>query len=120
MPPRESDALLRDILDACAAVRALCGKTDLEGFKASREIRAAVEREFITIGEAVGKLVQADPSFADRITDHRRIRSFRNHLVHVYHGVSPETVWGITRRPLDVLEAEVKGMLGVVDPEPGA
>lgn len=111
MPPRESVTMLRDILDACAAVRAACEGIDLDTFKASRSLRSTVEREFITIGEAVGKLVQLEPAYGERITDHRRIRSFRNHLVHVYHGVSPETVWGITQGPLDVLESEIRLLL---------
>jgi uncharacterized protein with HEPN domain len=51
-------------------------------------VRAAVERKFEVVGEALGQLARLDPELAARIPDYRRIIAFRNILI---HGVPPST-----------------------------
>jgi uncharacterized protein with HEPN domain len=58
-----------------------------------RMVRAAVEREFEIIGEALGQLAKLDADFARRIPDLPRIVAFRNILIHGYAMVDNETVW---------------------------
>lgn len=45
-------------------------------------MRAAVERQFEIIGEALGQLAKLDPEMAAQISEHRRIIAFRNIPVH--------------------------------------
>jgi hypothetical protein len=56
-------------------------------------LRAAVERQFEIIGEAVGNLSKIDPQSAERIRGYRRLIAFRNVLIHGYAEVDDQLVW---------------------------
>ena len=58
-------------------------------------LRAAVEREFEIIGEAMAQLAQLDPVLAARISGYQRIIAFRNVLIHGYADVDDRLVWDI-------------------------
>jgi uncharacterized protein with HEPN domain len=60
-------------------------------------LRAAVERKFEIIGEALGQFAKRDTSTAARIGEHRRIVAFRNILVHGYADVDDRLVWTLSR-----------------------
>ena len=53
----------------------------------------------------------ADTDTATRITDHRRIISFRNLLVHDYDGVDAPVVWDVVQQGLPKLLQEVSAIL---------
>ena len=80
-------------------------------------VRSAVERQFEIVGEALGKLLKLDSATASRITEYRRIISFRNVLIHGYDAVSNDVVWDIVETKLPVLLQEVAQMLA--EPEDG-
>ena len=69
---------LDDIVDACSAIAEYVQAIDFDRFAATRLTRAAVERELITIGEAVGAILRLDPSLESQITDARGIVDLRN------------------------------------------
>jgi uncharacterized protein with HEPN domain len=71
----------------------------------SRLIRAAVEREFITIGEALNNLSRIDLGLFARISAAPRIISFRNKLTHEYDIVDDALVWGVIQKSLPPLRA---------------
>jgi len=48
----------------------------LEEYKSRPIVRAAVEREFEIVGEALAQLVKVDAAVADRISDRRRIVAY--------------------------------------------
>jgi uncharacterized protein with HEPN domain len=79
-------------------------------------LRAAVEREFEIIGEALAQLARLDAAIAARITDHRRIISFRNLLIHGYADVDDRLVWDVVETKLAVLQREVEALLESADP----
>lgn len=95
MPPREAAALVADIREAAGRIVEVVRSSSLERYRADWRLRAIVERQFLTIGEAVSQLVRIDPSLRKRITHSARIIAFRNILVHGYHGIDDATVWGI-------------------------
>jgi hypothetical protein len=57
-------------------------------------LRAAVERQFEIIGEALRRLLSEDRETAERISQHKRIIAFRNILTHGAE-VDDRIVWGI-------------------------
>lgn len=66
--PRDARAYLRDIAEACEAIGDAVAGVDLDAHKASRLVPSSVEREFITIGEAVAALSRTAPMMFDDIT----------------------------------------------------
>ena len=74
-------------------------------------LRAAIERQFEIIGEALNRLFRLEPDLADRITDGRRIIAFRNILVHAYAQIENRVVWGVIESELKTLETDVAALL---------
>ena len=91
--PRSPLAYLGDIVEACDAIQSYLVGVDLDTYRATRSTRAAVEREFILIGEAVSSLVRLEPALSERISHARRIVDFRNQLAHDYPAINDTVVW---------------------------
>jgi uncharacterized protein with HEPN domain len=68
-------------------------------------IADAVEREFITIGEALNNLSRIDSGLFACIQQAPRIISFRNKLTHEYDRVDDSLVWGVIHKSLPPLRA---------------
>jgi uncharacterized protein with HEPN domain len=81
---RDSCAYLNDILEAAAAIKEATDAIDESRYIASRLIRSAVEREFITIGEALKVIAVRDPQLFAAIPEGRQIIDFRNLPTHEY------------------------------------
>ena len=75
-------------------------------------LRAAVEREFEIIGEALGQLARLDAELAAGISEHRAIVAFRNILIHGYAEVDDRLVWDVVETRLPVLIHEIDALLG--------
>ena len=95
MPPRDARACLQDIADACDAIIAASSGKSYQDYASSRSLRGWIERELITVGEALQHAIRADATLEATIPDARRIVDFRNVLVHGYHVVDNEVVWRI-------------------------
>lgn len=108
---REARKYLYDIQEAAALIAEFTDGRDFQAYLADRMLRAAVEREFVTIGEALGRLAKLDPALAARISEHRRIIAFRNVLIHGYASVNDRLVWGVVETNLSVLRQEVDQLL---------
>ncbi|MCS5693967.1 DUF86 domain-containing protein [Cyanobium sp. FGCU-6] len=67
------------------------------------EAAAAIEREFITIGEALKVIAQRSPQMFASIPEGRRIIDFRNLLTHEHQNVRDRVVWGAIQVDLPVL-----------------
>jgi uncharacterized protein with HEPN domain len=74
-------------------------------------LRAAVERWFITIGEALFRLEKIDHDLVNQVTDHRRIIGFRNILVHGYDIIDDRIVWQTIQQYLPILLHEVEDLI---------
>jgi uncharacterized protein with HEPN domain len=74
-------------------------------------LRAAVERQFEIIGEALSKLARLDAELAGRVSEHRRIIGFCNILIHGYADVDDRLVWDIVETKLPVLRAEIDALI---------
>ena len=65
---------------------------DSSGFAENEIVRAAVERKFEILGEALNQVSKIDPALARRVPDFRDIISFRNPLIHGYAVVDQNKV----------------------------
>lgn len=79
-------------------------------------LRAAVERQFEIIGEALAQLLRRFPEMTTHITQHSEIIAFRNMLVHGYHLVDDSVVWSVIHNDLLVLNQEIGGLAAGLDP----
>ncbi len=107
----EVKSLLYDIHTACdLIVRFTTGKSYAD-YAVDEACQSAVERQFITIGEALNRLGKLNPDLLNRIQGHRAIINFRNILVHGYDRVETEVVWGIVQSHVTVLRGTVSTLL---------
>lgn len=109
--PRDVRQPLEDIRAAAERVRSFVAGKSIDDCRAEAMLKAAVEREFITIGEAPRRLEGIDASLAARITDHRKIIAFRNVLTHAYDIVEAEVVRSIVESRVETLASEAGALL---------
>jgi uncharacterized protein with HEPN domain len=107
----EAKKYLFDIQQAAALLAEFTAGKRFADYTRDAMLRAAVEREFEIMGEALAKLSRLDEDIAGRITDYRRIIAFRNILIHGYADVDDRLVWDVVESKLAVLRREVDALL---------
>ena len=105
--PHDPRAWLWDVQEAAAAIAEFTAGMDAAAYREHHLVRAAVERKFEIIGEALNQLSKHAPDLAERITDRRQIIGFRNLLIHGYAEVDHRMVWGVVRAKVEPSLAEV-------------
>ncbi len=80
-------------------------------FDTDKLLCAGVEREFEIIGEALAVLLKSDATTGRRVSDHRKIVSFRNVLIHNYSKTSRAVTWRIVEDDVPVLIDELKRLI---------
>lgn len=111
MRPPEVRKYLFDMAEACGLIRTFLSGKSFDDYAGDPLLRSGVERQFEVIGEALARLLETAPELSERISDSRRIISFRNRLIHGYATVADDIVWGIVEGNLPTLEAEVQQLL---------
>lgn len=112
---RETKKYLEDIAQAAELIaRFTTGKT-LGDYMEDPMLRAAVERQFEIVGEALVQLTRRDAAVAARISEHQRIIAFRNVLIHGYNNVDHLLVWGVVESKLGALRRDVTALLAEPD-----
>jgi len=107
----ETKKFLYDIHRAALLVREFTLDQKLTDYTRDSMMRAAVEREFEIIGEAMKQLARIDSPVISRISDYQRIISFRNVLIHNYADVDSRLVWDVVVTKLPILIHEVEALL---------
>lgn len=107
----EAKKYLLDIQQAADLLTQFTAGKQFADYERDAMLRAAVERKFEIIGEALAQLVKLDDSPASRISEHRRIIAFRNILVHGYADVADRLVRDIVETKLPLLRREVAALL---------
>ncbi len=97
--------------EACGLIESFVAGKSFDDYAADALLRSGVERQFEILGEALSRLLQIAPELSNRISDTRRIISFRNRLIHGYASVADEIVWGVIEANLEKLKDEVKLLL---------
>lgn len=102
---------LLDIREAAHFIADLTADISFEEFLAERVRRDAIERNFITIGEATVRLRRHDAATLARISMIQQIVGLRNILIHEYHEIDYEIVWHTIKNHLPPLLLEVEALL---------
>ncbi len=108
----ETRRYLYDIQQAAESLLEFTAGKTFSDYTADPLLRAATERQFGIIGEAVSKLANLDAVIASCITEYRRIIAFRNILIHQYDSVDDRLVWDLLRIKLPILSLEIEALLG--------
>ena len=107
----ESKKFLFDIQQAARQISDFVRHKSFSDYEGDPMLRAAVERQFEIIGEALRRLLVDDPATGGCISEHARIIAFRNILAHGYADVDDRIVWGLVESKLPALLAEVDALL---------
>jgi uncharacterized protein with HEPN domain len=107
----EARKLLEDMREAAADVASFTTGKSIDGYRVDKQLRRAVERSFEIIGEALTQLRKLDQPTADRISESRKIISFRNILIHNYGAIDDDKTWDIVQNDLPVLRGELDALL---------
>ncbi|MYI82189.1 MAG: DUF86 domain-containing protein [Chloroflexi bacterium] len=107
----ETRKYLYDIQRAAALLREFTQNRTLGDYERDAMLRAAVEREFEIIGEAIARLARVDEAAVTGISDYRRIIAFRNVLIHGYADIDDRLVWNVVETSLPTLVREVDALL---------
>ena len=110
MRPEVEDRLY-DIIEAGESVQRMTAGVSFDDYKRDEIRRLAIERQMITVGEALSVALQLDPTLRNRITEAREVVDFRNMLVHAYSIIRHDKVWAAITQELPLLLAEVRSLL---------
>lgn len=102
---------LYDVQQAATTLAGFVDGRSWDDYQHDAMLRAAVERQFEIIGEALSQLARRDAALAARIPEHRSIIAFRNILIHGYADVDHALVWGIVQTRLAPLRHQVDSLL---------
>ena len=80
-------------------------RRDFFEFKRDLKTRKAIERNIEIIGEAVNRILNANPEI--QITNARKIVDTRNRIIHGYDTVSEDIIWAIVSNDLKKLRQEI-------------
>ena len=107
----ESKKYLYDIQQAVGLLREFTARKTFVDYEQDAMLRAAVERQFELIGEALSQLARVDELQAARISQYQRIIAFRNVLAHQYAHVDNRLVWEVVEANLPSLAREIESLL---------
>ena len=107
----EARTCLNDVIYAARILNEFTDGRTFSDYANDPLLRSATERQFSIIGEAISRLARIDEPAASRITDYRRIISFRNILIHDYDAVEDQVVWYILQQKLPIQVLEVHTLL---------
>jgi len=102
MSNRNALLLLDDMLQSAQKIKRYTKDLNYNSFLEDDKTIDAVVRNFEIIGEAANRI---DQDFRDTYPEieWKRIRGFRNRIVHDYFGIDYEIVWSIIETYLDEL-----------------
>lgn len=107
---KEIKKLLKDVAIAIETIESYIGEKKIfQEFENNFLLQDAVERNLITIGEAVNLILKLHSEIS--ISNARRIVDTRNRLTHGYDDIECTQVWNIIINHLPKLKEEVNQLL---------
>jgi len=114
--PHKAPTLLEDVRHWASLIQKFTAGQSLLAYSRDDMLRSAVERGFIIIGEALGRLEKLDATLASQIANYRKIIGFRNVLVHGYETIDDQIVWQTIQDDLPILQKQVETLLAGFGP----
>lgn len=111
MLPPDPRKYLWDAAHATEQAQDFADGFTFEDYLSNAMLRAAVERQFEIIGEALNQLSKVDPELASAVPDLPRIVAFRNILIHGYATVDDALVWQVLQERLPELQRAMRTLL---------
>lgn len=87
-----------------------------EEFSADTDARAAVERYFMTVGEACRRVRDYDPETANRLPGLHQAIGARNFIAHEYDDVDYAALWRAIQRSIPELQLTASELLDEYGP----
>lgn len=112
----EATKLLLDMLQAAELIGQFTTDRTWDQYASDALLRSGVERQFEIVGEALTVLLRVDPDTGSRISEYRKIVSFRNVLIHGYSKVNHKVTWQVVQDDLPTLLAELRALLAEAGP----
>jgi uncharacterized protein with HEPN domain len=100
MSKRDNLLLLDDMLQSALKIKQYTEGLDYDSFLMDSKTLDAVVRNFEIIGEAANR-IDADFRDSHPEIEWKRIRGFRNRIIHEYFGIDYQIVWNIIASYLD-------------------
>ncbi|WP_291780090.1 HepT-like ribonuclease domain-containing protein [Cecembia sp.] len=100
---------IEHILNAIQLIKDFVSGVDEKGFLEDIKMQSAVQYQFLIIGEAIRHIDERILSKYDY--PWHVPRSFRNFIIHAYHGVKMERIYYATQ-DLEELEKQINAILG--------
>lgn len=115
MSKRDNLLLVQDMLDSANKIQEYTKGFSFDDFIGDDKTIDAVVRNFEIIGEAATRI---DPVFqiANSQVPWKKLKGYRNRLIHEYFGVDYQIVWDILSDDLSTLITELKK---ITDPNAG-
>ncbi len=110
MSKRSSDLLLLDMKEAAEKILKYTQGLSFEDFLADDKTIDAVVRNFEIIGEASLR-IDGDFRLENPQIEWKKLRGFRNRIVHDYFGIDYEIVWSILTQDLEELVFQLDQLL---------
>lgn len=108
---RDPRSFLWDARESADTILQFIAGVSVEQYIANDMLRAAVERHFEIVGEALGSLAKLDSELAARVPDLKGAVAFRNSLIHGYSVVDDRIVWQTTQEKLPKLRNAIDALL---------
>jgi len=110
MSKRDNILLLQDMLESSKKILNYTIGFDHDKFLSDEKTTDAVVRNFEIIGEAANRI---DPDFKldNPQIDWRKLRGFRNRIVHDYFGIDYNIVWSIVENDIDELFFQLEKLI---------
>jgi uncharacterized protein with HEPN domain len=96
MPKRDDILLIEDMVDCCTNIYDYIGDLHFDNFIKDRKTIDAVTRNFEILGEAAS-ITSEELRYNNVHIEWKKIKEFRNVLIHEYFGVDYEIMWRIIK-----------------------
>ncbi len=108
---RDPLVCFEDALNGCLLLQDFTSSMSYKGFCIDARTKAAVERQFEIIGEALNRVRQIDEKLLSGIDNWRQIIGFRNVIAHGYDVVDDAIIWDAVQKDIPLLLEQLKVIL---------